>query len=195
MNVKERTVTRRVLPHGPMPSAVRTAAIATVIIVAACHTEPEQPICADGESRVCECRDRNGEQANYDADTARELQDLGEHAAALVLIQRVLNAKPDFPEIQFLRGYSLQMVDNNEEAVRAYQAQLTTDPEHRLASFNLGYAYMSLEQWTECVDAFNRHLEIEPGSRDSYFHLARCHDGLGRTSEAAAARARYDNWE
>ena len=190
MHVNRQTVARRSRLNG----VLWIGAIAS-LVASACYTEPDQPICEDGQSRVCECRDRDGEQAEYDAQTARDLQDLGEHGAALVLIQRVLNVNPDYPDIQFLRGYSQQMLDQNEEAIVSYQAQLATQPDHPLSTFNLAYAYMSLERWIECVDAFNRHLEVEPTSRDSYYHLSSCHTGAGHTAEAQAARARYDNWQ
>lgn len=169
------------------------ATVASALLASGCHRDPARPECGEGELMVCECRDPALDaQVVSDFATARTLQDLGHHEAALVLIQRVINVAPDHAQAHFARGFSLQIEGRHEEALRSYDLHLRSDPEDQLATFNVGYGLMSLERWGECVEAFQRHLTLYPDSRDAYFHLATCHDGLGQSGPAASARAEYE---
>ena len=127
----------------------------------------------------------------YDYETALELQRLGQNAASLVLLERVINADPDYPDVYLWRGYGLQMNEQIAESLRSYDEHLRRFPEDTRALFNAGYAQMTSGNWTSCVTYLEQMLALEPDNGDAHFHMATCLDALGRTEEAALHRARY----
>ncbi len=124
---------------------------------------------------------------------------LNDHPATLGFVERLERFDPDYEEVGFLEGYSLQMQGRLDDAVKAYLVFLVRHPDHPQVHFNLGHALMSSGRCREAVPHFEETLRLKPGYEGARQHLATCRGGatqmgpgeLGLASRYRAAMDAY----
>lgn len=126
--------------------------------------------------------DPNNVEYHYQA--ALDAQRVRDWTGSLEHVHQVRARVVNYKELGFVRGFALQMLRRNEEAVVEYRRQLATIPNHVQVTFNTGYALMALGRCAEAGGYFEKTLELRPGYAEARYYLDRC-----RRTLAAATRS------
>lgn len=119
-------------------------------------------------------------------------QAVGDHREALRWLDIVDGLQPATDEALFTRGFSLQQLGKQDEAIAIYRAFLEGHPKHAQAHFNLAFALMTQRQWALAIPEFERALQLNPGMASAHLHLATCARAIGNTTVAQLHQA---SWE
>jgi tetratricopeptide (TPR) repeat protein len=106
---------------------------------------------------------RSGD-AEIDRQMARatELMQSGQHAAALEILTKVINAKPDFAEGWNRRATVYYLAGEYQKSIADCDQVLKRNPGHFGALSGLGQIHVQLEQYEEALKWFQRALEVNP---------------------------------
>lgn len=110
---------------------------------------------------------------------AVELIRNADYAAALALLDALVEREPEFAEAHFQRGVALSLLDRNAEAARAYRASLRQNPCHFAAAAALGHACIELGDLPAALHHYRRALHIHPGLDDVREALRRVESIVG----------------
>jgi tetratricopeptide (TPR) repeat protein len=106
---------------------------------------------------------RSGD-AEVDRQMARatELMNAGQHAAAIEVLTKVINLKPDFAEGWNRRATVYYLAGQYQKSIADCDEVLKRNPAHFGALSGLGQIHLSLEQHEQALKWFRRALEVNP---------------------------------
>lgn len=81
------------------------------------------------------------------------------------LLAAAIKQCPKDPEINFMRGYSLERLRDYKEALPYYLTASTLDPKHARAFFGLGDIYMVTDKVQNAVNAYEKGMTLDPGNK------------------------------
>ena len=120
--------------------------------------------------------------------TAQLQFELGKMEEALFCYRHVLEFLPNNSECYCNIGYILWQLDQNDEAIDAYEVALSIDTNNAIAKNNLGVIYLDEKHAPEkAISLFESALNLKPDYTMASFNRARSLDQLGRNKEAAKA--------
>lgn len=94
------------------------------------------------------------------------------YAAALNLLQEILQKHPDYAPALNNLGTIYYLQKNYQQAVQMYQQCLNLRPDYVDAYYNLGLAYAKLQQYSQAEQAFNAVLTLKPDHAGALFQIA-----------------------
>ena len=109
-----------------------------------------------------------GYQAMLDA------QRIGDWTSSLEFADAVGKWSADYKEVRFGRGFALQMLGRNQDALAEYQAVLRRDANHVQVNFNSGFALMSSGRCAEAIPYYEHALRTRPDYAEARLHLESC---------------------
>ena len=110
----------------------------------------------------------------YAYQAALDAEAVGDWAAALEFANQARARAPEYKELGFVRGFALQKLGRNQEALDDYNAFLRSHPTHAQVLFNSGYALMTMGRCFEALRYFERTVALRPGYSEAREHLERC---------------------
>ncbi len=106
----------------------------------------------------------------------------GDYPAALIDIDRILKAKPDFAEGWNKRATVYFLMGDYQKAIADIDRTLALEPRHFGALSGLGMSNMKLGRDEAAADAFRRLLSIDPLYPNARRNLKLAQDALARNS-------------
>lgn len=119
------------------------------------------------------------------ASRAHLLGDLGDKKSAVIALNRLAIAYPDFCAHWFNLGFVQQELGSHAEAENAFRKALSLDPKMDRAWYGLALALISEHRFEEAVEALKRNTELQPMSPFGWYQLARVHVDRQEPEEAA----------
>jgi tetratricopeptide (TPR) repeat protein len=106
---------------------------------------------------------RSGD-AEVDRQMARatELMNAGQHAAAIEVLTKVIDLKPDFAEGWNRRATVYYLAGQHQKSIADCDEVLKRNPGHFGALSGLGQIHVALEQYEAALKWFRRALEVNP---------------------------------
>jgi tetratricopeptide (TPR) repeat protein len=93
---------------------------------------------------------------------ATELMNAGQHAAAIEVLTKVIDLKPDFAEGWNRRATVYYLAGQYQKSIADCDEVLKRNPGHFGALSGLGQIHLSLEQHEQALKWFRRALEVNP---------------------------------
>jgi tetratricopeptide (TPR) repeat protein len=167
-------------------------------------TDPQIPM-AQLQLGVARCRERRYAQAIAPLRRAIELQpdavmahyemgialfETGDWKTAAGHFEIVAARMPKFADARFSLGSVYARIDRVDDAVAELKAALELEPRHYRANLLLGRLLTLRGQAEPAVPYLKQAAEAQPSSVEAQSFLADAYQALGRTAEAAQARAR-----
>lgn len=139
---------------------------------------------ADAETiyRSVLARDPDNPAANFDFGTL--LQEHGQHAAAVQLLQKAVNHGPGNLWARFALAVSLKALLRLDEAAHQYERIIATDSSMAVAHNNLGNIYKDLLRHADAEQSFLKALSCDPGMAFAMQNLGGVYTEMGRPDEA-----------
>lgn len=113
--------------------------------------------------------------ASYELDKAIELEDAGQHEAALTTIDGALTLGQlqgaELAEAHTIRGNILNELDRFEEAVDAHKASLAIDPDQANVWTNLGVVYRLQGDYEGAQECYEKAMALDPTYPELYASL------------------------
>ncbi|MBK8987275.1 MAG: tetratricopeptide repeat protein [Chloroflexi bacterium] len=119
---------------------------------------------------------------------SRQFQN-GSIEAALELVNRAINARPDFWQSYQLRALIYLTKLDFLRAEKDAQSAIERNPKAHPAYNTLGQVYLADGRFTEAADVYNRALDLAPDYALYYYHLGLAQYRLGRYDLAADSLA------
>jgi len=136
-------------------------------------------------------RDVLRQETGYDAtmDEIARLTGAGRHAEAIVVIEAMLETRPDDLALRNYLGYAQYGLGRREQAIRTWEAALALDPDQYLLLLNLAtlFAEDALQGRRPVempIDLLRRSIEANPAHARTHEVLGSLLNALGRTEEA-----------
>ena len=114
--------------------------------------------------------------------TSSEAMQRGDYKGALIDIDIILKAKPDFAEGWNKRATVYFLMGDYEKAIADIDRTLELEPRHFGALSGLGMSNMKLGNDAAAADAFRRVLSIDPLYPNAKLNLKLTQDALSRNS-------------
>ncbi len=139
---------------------------------------------ADAEAiyRSVLARDPDNPTANFDFGTL--LQEHGQHAAAIQLLQKAVSRGPGNIWARFALAVSLKALLRLDEAAHQYERIIATDSSMAVAHNNLGNIYKDLLRHADAEQCFLKALACDPGMAVAMQNLGGVYTEMGRPDEA-----------
>jgi predicted O-linked N-acetylglucosamine transferase (SPINDLY family) len=109
---------------------------------------------------------------------------VGYAAAGLELIDRAIEARPDFAEAHFSRGNCLYGLQRFQDAVTSYERAIEQNPLYAEAYSNRGSALNSLGQCLAALESYDQAVRLKPDYVDAYANRATTLSALGQFQAA-----------
>ena len=119
---------------------------------------------------------------------SRQFQN-GNIETALDLVNRAINARPDFWQSYQLRALIYLTKLDFLRAEKDAQAAIDRNPKAHPAYNTLGQVYLAQERFTEAADVYGRALDLAPDYALYYYHLGLAQYRLGQYDPAADSLA------
>ncbi len=110
----------------------------------------------------------------------------GDFEGAISSYDKVLNTKPDLPEIWIIRGIAFDHLGRYEDAIASFDKVLDIKPDYHTAWLIRGDSLHNLGRDEEAVASFDKALDINPDYQTWYNRGISLHN-LGRNEEAVAS--------
>ncbi len=111
----------------------------------------------------------------------------GQHALALDLISRAIQAAPSVALYYCNIGPVLLALGQNNEALACYQKAVELQPDHVEALNNIGHLLQQLGRFDEAFDHYQRAIRIKPDYAEAHYNLGLALRNQGRSAEAIAS--------
>ena len=135
--------------------------------------------------------DMEPENLEYHYQAALDAQRIGDWRGSLEHAHQIRARAVSYKELGFVRGYALQMLHREEEALVEYQRLLQEKPDHVQVNFNTGYALMMLGRCSEATRYFETAVKLRPAYEEARYYLDSCRPPAPtRNATRAADRAR-----
>ncbi len=105
----------------------------------------------------------------------------GQHAAAVDLVRRAADLRPDDAALQLNLGNALKALGQLDGAIERFRNALSLAPTFPMAHYNLGNRH------EDAADAFRKSLHLQPADASSHNNLGNALHALGRHRDAIAA--------
>lgn len=89
--------------------------------------------------------------------------------------KNALGIYPQNRDAWFGLGWSYQMLDKKELAIKEYEAFLQAYPNHENANFNIGLLYLFFENTINAKKYFNKVVSLQSHNIEAYINLHRCY--------------------
>ena len=106
----------------------------------------------------------------------------------IVLLKRVLELKPDYPDAHNSLGIALQKQGDLVAAIASYSKALELKPNYPAAHYNLGNALKGQDDLAAAIASYNKALELKPDYLEAHYNLG---NALKEQGDLAAAIASY----
>jgi protein O-mannosyl-transferase len=80
----------------------------------------------------------------------------------------------EYKDLRLVRGYAMQKLRRNEEAVAEYRQYLSTAPHDARVNFYLAFALTNLGRCEEAIPYYWRAIELQPTYAEAHYYLERC---------------------
>jgi len=117
------------------------------------------------------------------------LHQLGDHQAAIDLIDRAIEIYPHQPATYNNKGLALQELGHFDQAIACFDQAIALKPDYFEAFNNRGIAYIKVRKVTDAIASYDRALELSPNYAEAYFNRA---VALKESGDPRAALANYD---
>jgi O-antigen ligase len=97
---------------------------------------------------------------------------LGEYPSAVAVLQKVLEAYPNFINSQLNIGVAYHEIGNDTRATEAYKKALSIKPDYAKAHFNIGLIAMGKKHYRNAAKAFEKAVEFNPKWDAAHKNLA-----------------------
>jgi tetratricopeptide (TPR) repeat protein len=111
----------------------------------------------------------------------------GQHAAAVDLVRRAADLRPQDAALQLNLGNALKALGHLDGAIERFRNALSLAPGFPMAHYNLGNAYAAAGRHEDAADAFVKSLQLQPSDPSSHNNLGNALHALGRHQDAIAA--------
>jgi predicted O-linked N-acetylglucosamine transferase (SPINDLY family) len=118
---------------------------------------------------------------------ALEHQSAGRHEQAVVLLSRVAELAPRWPDVRNQIGISLQHQGRHEPAIEAFRKALDIDSNYAAAHGNLATSLAALGRRDEAIAAAKQCVELVPDVAEAWSNLGNLLRDAGRFSDSTAA--------
>lgn len=115
---------------------------------------------------------------------AQLLNQAGDHAAAVTLLQRSLELEPDNARALNNLGNLLTGQGRPEEAISVLRRALERQPDYPAALVNLGVALARMDRLDDAIDHYRRALALNPRLTEGTLNMASAHARARRHEEA-----------
>ena len=116
---------------------------------------------------------------------AKEQMDAGRLDQAIVIVRRILTAKPNQSQALNLLGLIHMKAGDLEEASKVLQQLLQAQPDNHPAWHNLTCIHFQRERWVEAVASARRAMALDRNSEPTQFMLAKALSNAGHHAESA----------
>lgn len=116
---------------------------------------------------------------------AHLLAGLGEQAAALQALQRLVVLQPGRSSHWFNLGFVSEQAGMPEQAEAAFTRATAIDPRLDRAWYGLALSLIAQRRFDEAVDALRKTTELQPMSPFAWYQLARVHVDRSEPAQAA----------
>lgn len=117
-------------------------------------------------------------------DAALDLQQAGDHEAALTILERARDRAPDYAPVYLLLGVIYQELNQPVEAENKLRKALDLEPEYPEALQALGLLLLEQNRQAEAVGFLKKHLASDPANRPSLRAVATALFRLGQPKDA-----------
>ncbi len=87
---------------------------------------------------------------------------MGQKDKAKEMLDKATEANPGDPKAQFKKGLILRNADDNEGAIKAFQAVVEADPTNAEAYYNLGELMVGVAKFPEAIQFLEKYLSFNP---------------------------------
>jgi arylsulfatase A-like enzyme len=119
------------------------------------------------------------------------LQEAGDAAKSVALLEAVVAAHPDYAEAYNSLGVAYMRVGRHDQARAALRKVLDFDPTSATAYKNLGANELTVGNLTAAIDDLKRAIDLDPLQYDALYNLALALDTLGRHDDARPVLERF----
>ena len=112
---------------------------------------------------------------------------IGNHGAALALINKAISLKSDNPMFFNHRGLVLHALGEQQKALDSYRQALSLNPQFAEAYVNQGNAYDALRQDDQAIASFDLAIQADPRSLNAYLNKATVLEKIGQSQAAVDA--------
>jgi tetratricopeptide (TPR) repeat protein len=98
----------------------------------------------------------------------------------------VVARKPEWPEVQFGRGFLLQERNDHAGAIAAFDQALAHNPDHDRALYGKALSLIALQRNDEAIAPLERNTKLQPMSPYGWYQLGRVQFERGKTDKAQA---------
>jgi len=123
---------------------------------------------------------------------------LGQFDAAVKSYKHALAINPNYAEVHFNLGVTLQKLGQLDVAVNSYEQALAIKPDYAEAYYNLGITLQKIGQLDAAVYSYSQAIAVNPNYAEAHFNLGNAYQKLGQLdaainsySKAVAIRANY----
>jgi tetratricopeptide (TPR) repeat protein len=115
------------------------------------------------------------------------LVELRRYDEAIVLIDKVLQFQPNYPQAWVKRGEALLELQKNDEALKAFEEALKFKSDYAPAWYGRSKVLDKLQRHEEALAAVNKAVQIQPDDATAWYFQGELLDKLQRYEEALAA--------
>ena len=112
---------------------------------------------------------------------------IGKLDEAVKNFEKALTIKPDYAEVQYNLGLTLQELGQLDAAVQSYKKALTINPDYAEAHNNLGITLKELGQLDSAVQSYKKALTINPDYAEAHNNLGNALMELGQLDAAVTS--------
>ncbi len=113
-------------------------------------------------------------------------------------LRRFLQRSPDDPWANYYYGFTLAQPPDQratpseiKEAMRLLRRAVSLKPDFPEAQYQLGLILSEQQEWQQATQAFEATVRLQPDHVTAHYRLALAYRRLGKTAEAKAMLARY----
>ena len=96
---------------------------------------------------------------------------IGQLDAAVKSFEKALAIKPDYTEVNYNLGLTLQELGQLDAAVKCYEKAIAVNPDHAEAHNNLGVTLKELGQLDDAVKSYKKALTLKPDYAEAHNNL------------------------
>ena len=109
---------------------------------------------------------------------------LGHSEEAIACYEKALEINPEYAEVHYNYGISLQSLSRSQEAIEHYQEAVRIKPDFAKAHYACGVALQALGRQQQAVEEFQHVQRLKPDNFEAYYKCGVSLQALGRSREA-----------
>ena len=101
--------------------------------------------------------------------------------------QKWTESEPEDPDAWNDLGHAYEMLDRDNDAIKAYRQAIRVDPKYADGWYNLGDVYHRLKRYNDALEAYRQVVRIAPEAAWTWYHLGCAYHHLKRYNDAIKA--------